>query len=100
MNLSKGNYIRTLLIVLNPLTPKSDQHLISPYNTRKVHEDKENDHQLKQLKKCMKNSKENMHTDGRSSSGISHRSVTTKQTSDRLSILNGGGSWEASVNRT
>lgn len=29
-----------------------------------------------------------------------HRSVTTKQTSDRLSILNGGGSWEASVNRT
>ena len=53
---------------LNPLTPKSDQHLIS-------HEKKENDHQLKEaldreknypcqhLRKCLENSMENIHSD-------------------------------------
>ena len=41
------------LIVVNPVTPKSYQHLISPYNntleSNKGHENRGDDHQLKQL---------------------------------------------------
>ena len=41
-------------MMLNSLTPKSDQHLISPYNITpesniKGHENKGNDHQLKKF---------------------------------------------------
>ena len=43
-----------LSISINPLNPKSDQHLVSPYNNIAVslisdHENKGNDHQLKKL---------------------------------------------------
>ena len=40
----------TSVWLFNPLTLKSDQHLISPYNiTHQGHESKGNDHQLKKL---------------------------------------------------
>ena len=65
---------------LSPLTPKSEQHLISPYNITpeshiKIMRKKKNDHQLKKaldreknsschhLRKCLENSMENMHSD-------------------------------------
>ena len=40
--------------IINPLKPKSDQHLVSPYNNTaelfiQDHENKGNDHQLKEL---------------------------------------------------
>ena len=40
--------------IISPLKPKSDQHLVSPYNNTaelfiQDHENKGNDHQLKEL---------------------------------------------------
>ena len=64
----------------NPLTPKSDQFLISPYNISldsNIKVARIQDHQVEKLlivkhillistfKKCIKNSMENMHTDVR-----------------------------------
>ena len=66
--------------MFNPLTPKSDQHLISPYNiaseSKKITRIKEMlltkeplDCQInspyQHLKKCIENSMENIHTDAR-----------------------------------
>ena len=58
MNQSLHNQIAMVLIMscktVNPLSPKSDHHLVSPYNNTaesfiEDHENKGNDHQLKKL---------------------------------------------------
>ena len=53
MRVEKAHESIDITAFTNPLTPKNDQPLISPYNitpeSHKCHENKGNDHQLKKL---------------------------------------------------